>query len=471
MSFKAKLEETVGKAIDEICPNEFHDRRSNHCAHYVSHVLDLRFSYNCVEYKGGKNAPGNVRVHETFARCPLVGRFENADLSKVILVFVTRGSNVDLSRKWMGNIPQKHIGIFCDGYIYHYSNSKNAVTKWTPGRFLSAFQEYYTGNQELFFGTIPGSDIELDVDPSGVRVGQGVAFELRSEGRNWLARARNSQVNNEFFVGSEVNQPSAGYFGIHQSPGKRHGHQFRAAEYFEAIDQWAVLLEVTGHCESQNYFNVVNTYDRAKFTFGFYQFAAHTPKDNLALLFRELLRLPLSRDYFPELELIEGRIHRVKEDGGTTDLETPFGGNLQFFMNYLNPSRRLIDEQEILNAARLMHWAENDPECRQAQVSVAATILQEKMSSRYQGWYDLDGASDTTCAIIADIHHQGRASKETVAKALQEPDPLGALLTVNDKNYSRRNLRLSKKVAELEQRGSLGSTRYDAAANEFIRLD
>src|SRR5262245_55947408 len=31
---------------------------------------------------------------------------------------------------------------------------------------------------------------------------------------------------------------------------------------------------------------LVNTYDRARFTFGFYQLAAHTPNDNLILLFR-----------------------------------------------------------------------------------------------------------------------------------------------------------------------------------------
>ena len=468
MSLKQKLENSIGKSIAAICPNAFHDRGSNHCAHYASHMVDLQFTYNCVQYKGGSGQAGNIRVHEIFAQCPLVGRFDQADINRTQLVFVTRNTNVKIDQKWMGNIPQKHIGVYCDGHIYHYSNGSDQVKKWTPERFLSVFQDYYSGEQELYFGTIPGMDLELTVDSTGQQVDEGIAFALRKSGKEWFAKTANSSTAPEFFVGREVHQVGPKYYGIFLPSARYYGHRFRAADYFDAIDQWAVLMELTGYCESRNYMNLINTYDRAKFTYGFYQLAAHTPNDNLILLFRELLRLGAAKDYFPELQLVNERVHLIKSDGGHTNLETSFDGNLQFFMNFLNPRRVPIDEQEILNAARLMHWTENDPECRLAQVRVSAEILQRKMAKRYHRWYDLDGRSDTICAIIADIHHQGRASKRTVQDALAQADQRAALLTVNDSKYGARNQRLAAKVDRFEAEGRLGRKTYDAGANLFV---
>lgn len=66
---------------------------------------------------------------------------------------------------------------------------------------------------------------------------------------------------------------------------------------------------------------VVNTYDRARFTFGFYQLAAQTPADNLILLFRELLTLKSAGAYFPDLTLKNGKVHRVDESGSLVSLE------------------------------------------------------------------------------------------------------------------------------------------------------
>jgi hypothetical protein len=109
LDIKHKLEAALGKSINIICPNNFHDPSHNHCAHFVSHMANLTFSFNCVEFKGGNKQAGNVRVHEIFEKCPKVGRFDEANLSEVQLVFVTRKSNVDLERKKMGNIPQKHF--------------------------------------------------------------------------------------------------------------------------------------------------------------------------------------------------------------------------------------------------------------------------------------------------------------------------------------------------------------------------
>jgi len=134
MSIQSRLLESVDKSIDRICPNSFHDFSQNHCAHFVSHVADLDFSFNCREFKGGSGQPANVRVHEIFANCPLVGNWADAPTAngKPLLIFVTRRNNVRISDKFMGNIPQKHVGIYADGHVFHYriavAPSRNGIS-------------------------------------------------------------------------------------------------------------------------------------------------------------------------------------------------------------------------------------------------------------------------------------------------------------------------------------------------------
>lgn len=474
MSLQTDLDNALGKSINNICPNKFHDHDSNHCAHFVSHILDLDFSYHCKEFKGGNHPGANIRVHEVFARCPLVGRFEDRPTDREVLVFVTRHDVVDLANKKMQNIPQKHIGILSDGHVYHYSNSQDKVVRWTPAKFHTEFENIYAGKQALFFGTVPGSDMFLDIDTTGESVTHSIGFELKREAdTRWFAKAVNADDSDWFYVGRETKDDAKQYYGIFQKMNEYHGPKFNHADYTATLDHWAYLLYATGYCESKNFFNVFNTYDRAKFTYGFYQLAAHTPDDNLILLFRRLVNLDLAKQYFPELTLINGKLHRINEDGGSTDLETVMqtGPNnakqLQLFMNYLNPNRKPIEEQEVLQVARLMHWTVNDPAIRQLQVTVAGEILQNKMSRRYSQWYPLHGKTDTICTVIADIHHQGRANREKVQNALRSSNPENALLSVNP-NYANREADLRHIVNELKAAGKLGQKRYDGANNEFI---
>lgn len=465
---KLKLEAALGKSIDMICPNNFHDPNQNHCAHFVSHMANLTFSFNCVEFKGGDKQPGNVRVNEIFEKCPKVGRFDDANHSEVQLVFVTRKNNVDLARKKMGNIPQKHIGIFCDGMVYHYSNTLDKVVKWTPSKFLDNFQAVYSGDQGLFFGAIPGFDLLLNVRPSGELVSNGIPFKLEQRNGKWIGQALSGLNQEEFLIGKEVNNLAKEYHGIYIPVSEYYGEKYKATEYTDEIDHWAHLIDATAHCESKRFMNLVNSYDRAKFTFGFYQLAAHTPRDNLILLFRELMTLPRVKEYFPELQMHNGTLHRIDNNGGMSNLETEVDGQLQFFMDFLNPRRKLIDEQEILHAARLIHWTAHDPACRSAQVRISAEILQQKMSARYNQWYKLNGQDDTICTIIADIHHQGRASKNIVKEALSSTNKEKALLTVNNHQYQARNERLAAKIKEMKAANILGNKVYDAALNEFV---
>lgn len=467
------LDALVGQNINKICGNGFHDAAMNHCAHFVSHVLKLEFNFNCKGMSGGSKPAGNIRVHEIFPRCPKVGKWDNADKSRTQLIFVTRAANVDLANKTMVNIPKKHVGIFHKGKVYHYGNTADKVTKDTPETFKTKFDATYGPGQGYFFGLIPGEDLLLNVEVAPTSVSAAKKFELIGP-EDGVWHARETSDGHKFLIGHEVNQPSKKFFGINVPVAEYWGPEFAAEDFTEAFDHWACLLEVTGFCESKNRLLLVNTYDRAKFTFGFYQLAAHTPRDNLILLFRELAKLPAFKSYFPELKMIDGRLCRVDKDGGVTDLETemPTGpdgeSNLQLFMNYLNPNRKLIDEQEVLQAARLIHWTLNDPKARAAQVRVSADILQSKMARRHHPKLGLDGRSDVICAILCDMLHQGRVTYAELRTMLLAANPKEALLTFRDSEFRNRNRSLRTAIDRSIAQGKLGTRRYSAAANEFV---
>lgn len=469
MALTSKLDNLLGKSISEICDGLFHNSSSNHCAHFVSHVLGFDFPFDCKAFKGGNGTPANVRVHEIFSKCPNVGFWNDADLSKDLLVFVTEISNVDINEKKMINVPQKHIGIFSDGHVYHYSNSRNKVFKQSPDSFLRDFDASYSGIQALFFGTFPESDLHLNVHLNADLAPHGARFELIKSGTRWDAHPQGS-ADQKYYVGHETS--NAPYIGLMMPVKRYYGPRYEATNYVDRYDHWANLLELTGYGESKNHFNVINTYDSAKFTFGFYQLAAHTANDNLILLFRQLLKLPEAEDYFPELKVFNGRVHRIDEDGGKTDLEVEMktGPNkrrqLQLFMNYLNAKLNEHDTQEVLQSARLIHWSNNHASNRDTQVAVAIDILQHKMSTRYSRWYDLDAETDVVCALIADIHHQGRATREKVSAALKKQDKIKALIEINP-NFSGRVDDLKTKLPEMIEKKKLGTHVYDAALNEF----
>ena len=473
MSLGERLQASVGKNISAICPNRFHDPAANHCAHFVSHMCGINFSFHCVEFKGGRGERANLRVHEVFAQCPKVGKWEDADLGRTQLVFVTVKSNVNVAQKRMGNIPQKHIGVYHDGRVYHYSNGQDRVTTDTPDSFLAKFQRIYDGDQGLWFGHIPGENLVLNVSAAGAEVSADRKFEIPDpvDGR-WKARLVGEP--DFFLVGKETRDPGKDFFGLFTPSNEYWGPLYRGDDYFDSIHQWAYLLEVTGECESRNHFILVNTYDRAKFTFGFYQLAAHTPQDNLILLFRRLTELEAFKRYYPELELRSGKLTRVDPDGSATDLEAalptgPRGSDqLQLFMNYLNPNRRIIERQEALQAARLIHWTISDAAARKAQVRVSADILETKMAQRHARKLPLDGRSDVICAIVADIFHQGRGKYDEVRPLLESPNAEEALLTFKNDTYSGRNDRLRSAIAKAKQRGKLGTMTYQASTNEFV---
>jgi hypothetical protein len=206
---------------------------------------------------------------------------------------------------------------------------------------------------------------------------------------------------------------------------------------------------------------LVNTYDRARFTFGFYQLAAHTPDDNLILLFRRLLTLPRAVDYFPDLQLKSGRV-ACKVDGKLESLETvttvhrPNGKKekqIVGFMTYLNPDTSTVGEVEAKNSAKLMHWLLNDADAVKASVEVAMDIMRKKAKTIASD-YKLRGKQPELAIWASDITHQGRGSAEEIEAALAESTlsaKLDALFAIGSDNpkWDGRRKAVRDKIATL----------------------
>lgn len=161
-----------GLNISSICTAvRFVDDAQNHCAHFVNHVLGLAATLTCGQLLGRPGASANIRVHETFALCQAVGKFEDRPVGPC-LVFVAHRSAVDVAGRRMSNVPKKHIGIFCDGEIWHYANLQRKVVRQAPGDFARHFPE---DGFALFFGSFPVGARALAVLGGGAPAGDPVA--------------------------------------------------------------------------------------------------------------------------------------------------------------------------------------------------------------------------------------------------------------------------------------------------------
>ncbi|HWO14448.1 MAG TPA: hypothetical protein VNN80_33310 [Polyangiaceae bacterium] len=153
----ADLNAYVGLHIRDICPNRYQNDADNHCAHFVSHVLGLRFGATCAQMTGrvAMGTDANIRVHEIFARCPSAGTWDNLPFPLFVgLAFVTNAAHVNVRTKVMNNVPRKHIGIFLGGGadIWHYSNSRRQVVTQPPSQFMN---HYPAPDNAMFWGSLP----------------------------------------------------------------------------------------------------------------------------------------------------------------------------------------------------------------------------------------------------------------------------------------------------------------------------
>lgn len=263
-----------------------------------------------------------------------------------------------------------------------------------------------------------------------------------------------------FFIGNRVSyEGGKGLMNISGTSEQKYNRNV----YRDHFGFWADFIHPTAMAEGALY-HTLNTYDSAHFTFSFLQFAAHVPNGDFVVYLRALLKLPLAQEYFPDLTLQNNRVCRVS-DGSVVALESDTSTAL--LLDYLNPSLKELEDTEIIQAAKFVHWAQNDPAHREVQIKIGISKFKEKMASHAKQ-YSLDGADDTICLVVADIRHQGRARSPEIVAALQSSNPLNELLNIGEPKYHERLVVLRREVKSLINDGTYGIRKYSTANRDFV---
>lgn len=306
----------------------------------------------------------------------------------------------------------------------------------------------------FFAGHVQVEGLSVDVPSKIVRT--------RKDGKKWFAQV---DSGSEFFVGRGVSY--AGNLGLMNVMDDAAG-QYNPGDHRSTYGFWADFIFPTAQCESNGRFNCLNTYDRAFFTFGFLQYAAHVPNGDFVKFFCKLLETPLGKGYFSDLVVQDGNIVRETTRG---QLVLTNNVTTEPLLKYLNPTLNDVEEQEVIQAAKFVHWVINSQEHRDIQVECGIAHFKKAMQ-KYAIWYPLDGVPDKVCLVIADIHHQGRAKVSAVKVALDTNGDYKTayqnLLEIGQISYSERIKTLKKAIADLEKAGILGTKVYSKIQKDFI---
>ncbi|MFT0859760.1 hypothetical protein [Ancylobacter sp. G4_0304] len=264
-----------------------------------------------------------------------------------------------------------------------------------------------------------------------------------------------------FFVGRRV--PYEGRIGLYNifAGSRLLKIDYDPAAFAGQFGFWAEFILPTAMCEGRN-FLTLNTYDRAAFTFGFGQFAAHVPNGDFVQYFRTMLTLPQAPLYFPHLAVIGGRITGTD---GAGPLESD--ASTAALMAYLNPNLAEVQDAEVVAAAKFIHWTATTPAAQSVQV--------DQMIDTYRGFMrradhrvGIDGRTAAECCVIADILHQGRGGSMTwplIQSALNSTNPLEALIKIGAPTWEERRRVLRR---ALQRNPNFANRRWSRAAGDFV---
>jgi hypothetical protein len=270
----------------------------------------------------------------------------------------------------------------------------------------------------------------------------------------------------EFYVGTKVSYE--GNWGLTNFSNKS-GEYYKPDSYRQ-YGFWADFIYPTAQCESKGYFNCLNTYDRAYFTFGFLQYAAHVPNGDFIKYFRRLLNTQEGKEYFSDLILNNGRICKIT-DNGIKVIESD--SSTDELMKYLNPSLNEVEDNEVINSAKFVHWCNSIPNHREIQVECGITHIKNAMKN-YAKKYNLNGVIDKVCLAVADIRHQGRGKSSEILYALNTGGDFNAaynnLLKIGIHNYESRIKTLRSTVDSLISEKRLEKMKYDIKSDDFIPI-
>jgi hypothetical protein len=265
--------------------------------------------------------------------------------------------------------------------------------------------------------------------------------------------------------------------------------------YRQTLGEWASFVHPTGRCESEARFLVINAWDAAAMTFGFFQMAAHTG-EHLANLFRELIdALPNEADqFYPELKLGKQIGHtkpmRLFAVNGSDilDLDEPVApaDGLPFssyyrgrFMGFFNPNRGQLEIEEVVAAARWVAWLKTSEAARNvcvrnavntAKVSVRRVHAFVKSKNHPSYPNGLHGVSMALVAACMDVkhhgrHNQGQTADQSILGALTASNPLNAFKEISTGWRRQRSKRNVEEIAAMAQWFS--GKAYNATTEDF----
>ena len=271
----------------------------------------------------------------------------------------------------------------------------------------------------------------------------------------------------EFFVGFKTYYEAQDGHGIYNAL-QNTNLVYKSSDYLEEFGFYAQFIEPTTKVESNGSFICLNTYDKAYFTFGFMQFAIHVPNGDFVNFFKKLLLFENAENYFPRLRLINDRIFYISDNGTKNELESE--NSTKPLMEYFNPSLKEVENQELICAARMVHWATNDLEHRKLQVSESINLYKNNMK-KYHKRFGLDSFPAKICFMICDILHHGRGKYDRIANAINTNGNYEKaflnLCSIGEVNYSTR-INTLKKILNEQEKKEIFNKKYDAKTNSFI---
>lgn len=248
------------------------------------------------------------------------------------------------------------------------------------------------------------------------------------------------------------------------------GLVYDPAGYVNDFGFWAYFIQPTAQAESRGSYLCLNTYDRAKFTYSFMQYAAHVPNGDFVKFLKKLLAQPNAADYFPKLLIKDSHIFYKNGNGTLSQLENDT--STQALMDYFNPTLSEIENQELICSARMVHWAANDPAHRKIQVETAIQHFKNNMVE-YNKRFNLNGVPAKVCQLVCDIRHQGRATNDRIAGAMNTNGnhalSFTNLCSIGAANYSQRINTVRSTINSLLASG-IFNKKYDSAGNTFVDM-
>ncbi|WP_019668332.1 hypothetical protein [Eudoraea adriatica] len=147
-----------GKHISDICLNKFDGDTHNHCAHFVSHVLQIGHGKTChrmVHKSHQVMAGGSILVSDLFDITPNIRELISSQKIGQGLIYVSAPgsfSQIGSNSYRIKTVRKRHVGIFLNGKVWHYKNSKNKVISEPIFEFIRHYKKQVNA---LWIGDLP----------------------------------------------------------------------------------------------------------------------------------------------------------------------------------------------------------------------------------------------------------------------------------------------------------------------------